>query len=159
VALRFVEMMHPATGELCLALVPRFASDLRNMRQRGYKAGDTVKSELRKIRDQAQWRRAHRLGQLVAENIEPFTGLDSHAAIKRLQAESGLCCDVITSKLPGYGTLTTHQPRSLAFDEMDEAEFTPFYSGLCRYIAQTYWPTLTPEQVAEQADMMPNHTP
>jgi hypothetical protein len=34
-------------------------------------------------------------------------------------------------------------PKSLAFHKMDEGEFHQVAQAMCRYIAETYWPTMT----------------
>lgn len=83
-----------STGEVVGALVPRFATDRRLMRDRGYRMGDDLRAELSKPRHLGQHRKAHLLGGLVVTQLEGFEGLDQHAAIKRLQREAGVCCEV-----------------------------------------------------------------
>ena len=50
------------------------------------------------------------------------------------------------------GTLVSKQPRSLAFESMEQGEFFELMKSLCRHIAETYWSHLTPEAVQEMAE-------
>jgi len=54
--------------------------------------------------------------------------------------------------VPGVGTLVSKRPRSLAFESMEQGEFHECVRAMCRHIAETYWPHLTPEQVQEMAE-------
>jgi hypothetical protein len=47
-------------------------------------------------------------------------------------------------------------PRSFSFESMDQGEFYEAVKGICRYIADEYWPDMTPEQVQEMAEVMPD---
>ena len=47
---------------------------------KGLNAGDLVFAEIRKPRNPGYHRLAHALGQIVADNIDEFEGMDSHAA-------------------------------------------------------------------------------
>src|SRR5882757_6486873 len=60
---------------------------------RKIKVGEQVAAMLRQDRDAEQWRRAHALGRLLAENIEELAGLTPHGALKKLQARAGCECD------------------------------------------------------------------
>lgn len=66
----------------------------------------------------------------------------------------GICCEVQSIDLPGFGKLNVSVAQSIAFDEMDEGAFRELYKGICRHICARYWPTLTPEQVADMAKLM-----
>lgn len=176
-----VERVTTAAGEVIGALVPRFATDRRLMRERGYKVGDDLRAELSKPRILGQHRKAHLLGGLVVVQVEGFEGLDQHSAIKRLQRESGICCEVeqidaapvvsailaaadsllgavatrmLKAVLPEIKTIDVQVPRSLAFDQMDESEFQSLYSGLCRHISERYWAGLDPEEIERMAEVM-----
>jgi hypothetical protein len=48
-------------------------------------------------------------------------------------------------------------PKSLYFGEMSEDEFRSVFQGVCGHVAERYWPTLKPEQVAKMAAAMPSH--
>jgi hypothetical protein len=52
----------------------------------------------------------------------------------------------------GKTTVTVRVPRSLSFDSLDEIEFKEAVKIICRYMATTYWPTMTPEQIEDMAE-------
>ena len=52
------------------------------LRARGFGRGEEVWIEVRKPRNPRYHRLAHALGTLVAENVEGFEGMDSHAVLK-----------------------------------------------------------------------------
>lgn len=137
------------------ALVPGDGYTQKRLKERGYRVGDILLADLRKPRHPGFHRLAHRLGQLVAENIEAFEGLDGHAALKRIQIEAGIGCDEIPLRLPVIGQITYRVPRSLSYASMDQAEFEKTIRGMSEYIAREYWPDLTPEQIEEMAEAMP----
>ena len=176
-----VERATLASGEVVGALVPRFATDRRLMRERGYKVGDDLRAELSKPRILGQHRKAHLIGQLCVEQLEGFEREDSHSAIKRLQRESGICCELQTidaspvveailaaaqsllgaavtkmlrAVLPEIKTIEVSVPQSLAFDRMEQGQFEQFYRGLCGYVCAEYWPHLTADEVAAMAELM-----
>lgn len=155
VYLMAVNLIDPATGEVRLALVPRFSTDLRLLEDRGIRPGSVLRADLSRPRNLVRWRRAHLLGGLVRESIEGFEQCDSHQAIKKLQLDSGVFCDEERIDIPGLGILLRRTPRTLAFDEMEEGEFSQFWRGLCSYLAATHWPGLSEEQIAQMAEFMP----
>lgn len=132
-------------------LEPYDAGTSAQLRAKGFKRGDVLTTSLKKARNPGFHRLAHHLGSLIAENLEDFEGMDSHAVIKRLQWEANVGCDEFGAKAPGLGLVMIRTPRSLSFASMDEGEFQQVIEGLCRYIAKTYWPTCTPEQVEAMA--------
>lgn len=135
------------------AFVPADSYSRAVLREREYRAGLTVRAELSVARSQGFNRLVHAIGRLVVENIEGFEQLDAHAAIKRLQLESGLLCDEIACQLPGFGMVIQRVPASLSFSDTDETEFRAFARGICRHIAERYWPTLEAEQIEQMAEL------
>lgn len=135
-------------------LLPADACSASQLRERGYKIGDVLLADLVKPRNPKFNRLVHRIGQLVVANIEAFAGLDAHTAIKRLQIEGKVACDEIGINVPGYGMVIQFIPRSLSFESLDEAEFHAAARGICRTIAERYWPNLTEDQIAEMAESM-----
>lgn len=133
------------------ALVPADGYAAQQLRERKYNMNDVIRANLTKLRNPKFNRLVHRIGQLVVANIETFHGLDAHAAIKRLQLESGTQCDEIAIMLDGYGMIVQRVPRSLSFDTLDESEFNQAARDICRHIAKKYWPTLSPEQIESMA--------
>ena len=87
----------------------------------------------------------------MADNIEAFHGMDAHKALKRLQIESGTACDEIGISVPGFGLCVQKIPRSFGFDSMGEDEYREAVKSICRYVSDRYWPSVSPEQVAEMA--------
>ena len=134
------------------ALVPADAHSQQRLREKGYRVGDVLAAELAKPRSPGFWRLAHRIGTLCVQNIEAFSGLSPHQAIKKMQFDTGLWCYITETEIPGLGTLVSRQPRSLAFENMEQGEFFELMKSLCRHIAETYWPHMTAEQVQEMAE-------
>lgn len=140
------------------SLVPADGYTQKRLRERGYRIGDTVLAELKKPRSPGFHRLAHRLGQLVAENIEDFAGMDGHSVLKALQIEANVACDTVPAWLEIMGQrLRVNQriPRSLSWASMDEGEFRETIRALSNYVAETYWPDLTAEQIERLAEAMP----
>ena len=176
-----VESATLRSGVRCAVLVARFATDRRLLKERGYRVGDELRAELSKPRILGQHRKAHLIGQLCVEQLEGFEREDSHSAIKRLQRESGICCELQTidaspvveailaaaqtllgaavtkmlrAVLPEIKTIEVSVPQSLAFDRMEQGAFEQFYRGLCGYVCAEYWPHLTADEVAAMAELM-----
>lgn len=124
------------------------------LRAKGYHVGDIVFATLTKPRNPGYHRLAHALGQMVADNIDEFTGMDAHATLKRLQMECGIGCEEIAYKVHGM-TVVQRVPLSLSFESMEEDEFRAVFSGICRHLAATYWPTLTADEIAGMIELMP----
>jgi hypothetical protein len=137
---------------------PADAYSTTQLRAKGYKVGDVVAVTLLKLRSPKFNRLVHRIGQLVVANIEAFSGLDAHQAVKRLQIEGRVACDEIGIMVSGFGMVIQFIPRSLSFDTMDEAEFVEAARGICRTIAERYWNTLTPKQIEEMAESFVEET-
>lgn len=148
-------LVDPATGEEVGALVPRHRIDQRLLRERGYRVGDELRADLKKPRNALFHRMVHALGGIVSDHVEEFTGVDCHEVIKRLQRESGICCEIQDIELPGLGKIQVKVAKSIAFDEMDEGEFRALWQGICRFICDRYWPGMTEEQITEMANLMP----
>lgn len=135
-------------------LIPASERAVSILRERGYRIGDIVLADIRKERNPRFHALAHALGSLCAQNIAAFSGLDAHAVLKRLQLESGIECTEQVAELPDGTQYLVRQPKSMAFERMDEAQFGKLVSGLCSWIAARHWPTLTPEQIENMAGAM-----
>jgi hypothetical protein len=147
-------MIDPATGLEVGALVPASGIDLMLLRERGYKLGDRIRALLQKPRNGKFHRLAHGLGTLVKEQIEKFSGKNAHDAVKELQLECGIECEVEEFDIPNLGRITRKVAKSISFDDMEEGAFKALFTGICSHICQTYWPGMTPEQVERQAEIM-----
>lgn len=136
--LHVVRLVDPKTGEEVGALVPSHPIDKRLLRERKFNIGRQVRAELKQSRNPQFHRLAHAIGNLLADNVDAFMGLSGHDALKRVQMESGVCCDPLSIDLGPLGAVQIKQPRSLAFDDMDEAEFAEFFTGITQYIGDHY---------------------
>ncbi len=125
------------------------------LRERGYRVGDVVFAELKKPRNPGFHRLAHALGKLVAENIEDFEGMSSHATIKRLQLEAGVACEEIAYRVKGMSVIQ-RIPRSLSFESLDDGEFHEVFGAICRHIGKTYWGGLSSDEVQAMIELMPD---
>lgn len=143
------------TGEVIGALVPRGGIDRRIMREREYKTGDFLRADLKKPRNYKFHKLVHALGNLVATHIDDFSDMDAHAVIKRLQTESGICCEDQLVNIPGIGRLLIKVASSIAFDEMEEGDFTQLWKGICNHIIREYWPEMTEDGIDSMLDLMP----
>lgn len=128
---------------------------IRRLREKGYHIGDVLAAVLTKPRNPRFHRLVHAFGRLVAENIEAFEGLDAHTVLKRLQIEGDIACDEMALNFPGIGPCTYRVPRSLSFASMEEGEFRETYRAFTRYVSKRYWPELSPEQIEQMAELMP----
>lgn len=153
---RAVKLIDPASGAEVSAFVPAGAADANTIKERGIKIGSVLRSDLTRPRNIEFHRLAHAIGGLVADNVEKFAGKNHHEVLKQLQFESGVECDVTRTELPEFGmVLESKQPRSLAFDCMEQGQFYDFVRGVCAHIASEYWPQCTPEEIESMANAMP----
>lgn len=137
------------------ALVPADRHAVEALRGRKFGLGDVVFAKLSKPRNPRYHRLAHQFGVMLCENLDAFHGLDGHTALKRIQLEGNICCDEIALNFPGIGPCSYRIPQSLSFESMDQSRFEDVYGAMCEYVARTYWPELSAEQVAEMVDLMP----
>ena len=152
IGLRVVRLVRAETGEPVRALVAATATDRDALKARKYRDGDTVFATVRKPRNPGYHRLAHAVGALVAQNVGAFDGIDAHAALKRLQIESGAACEEIRID----GGFVCRIPMSLAFDSLDEGEFRQAITTICGWIAKRYWPDCTAEEIEAMAEAMPH---
>lgn len=137
------------------AFVPADGYTERILREKGYQIGDKVLATLKKPRNPGFHRFAHRFGQMIALNIEAFSGLDAHDVLKRIQIEANIACNEIPVVIPVIGEFKYRVPESLSFENMDETEFRGVIRQMSMYIARAYWPECTPEQIENMAEAMP----
>lgn len=152
----------PETGEERLAWVAAHPIDSRLLRERGWKRGVECRAEFKRSRNVKFHRLGHAIGNLLVENVEAFRDMDGHDALKKVQADSGVCCDV-EKLVIDLGTFGRHEvdrniPRSLAFDELEEDEFAVFFNGICRFIDENYASVMTDEIKAEYMLMTSGQT-
>lgn len=124
-----MKVVLPETGELIGALVPAHPVDRRSMRERKFNTGKLLRATIRQDRNPYFYRKAHVLSGWLADNVEEFSGLSQHDALKRLQERSGIGCETVEYDLPGIGKLTRTEPESLNFFDMDEGRFNELWDG------------------------------
>ena len=145
--------LRDANGNKVMALICADAAAQAQCLERGYKQNDLVRGDLTKPRDIIQHRRAHAIGTMALQ-IDGFTGT-AHDALKRLQRETGVCCEPMEIDLgPLIGKVAIQVARSLSFDELDEGEFQGLCLAIYDRIAAEYWPHMTAAQVQQMADAM-----
>lgn len=158
--LRVHRVMIPETGELVGALLPESIVSQREMRERALKTGDVVRCELRKKRNPRYWRLVHALGGLLADQADGYEGLSQHKAIKKLQADSGVECDVEIETFDlgelGTGTREKRVPRSLSFDELDEQAFDVAWAQMVAHASKAL-KGLDEETIQQLCDSVAGH--
>ncbi|MFZ3193716.1 MAG: hypothetical protein WA154_11005 [Moraxellaceae bacterium] len=177
------KLVDPETGEMVGALVPSSDIDRHLMRQRGFKTGQEVRCDPKQPRNPKFNRLVHVLGQYLVEHVEGFENLDCHGAIKRVQLEAGVACEVVeidatpvvsailavadsllgaaaarmlAAVLPDIKTVPVKQAASLSFDAMPEDKFRQVWDGVCRHVAEHYWPDLDQDVIEQMAGLMPD---
>lgn len=122
-------MIDPETGEMVGCLRPTHPIDSRSMRERRFTVGKELRATLRQDRNPMFYRKAHVLSGWLADNVEAFSGLSQHDALKKLQELSGIGVESVEYDLPGIGKLTRTEAESLNFADMDEGRFNELWSG------------------------------
>lgn len=125
-------LTRPGSNEKVRALVALDDTARRQCAERKLSAGSIWKAEIKQPRNLEFWRLAHALGGWLVDNHEMFEGLDSHAAIKHIQALSKVGCNAVRYRVEdptGKYTIVRFEPLSLAFDLMDEGEFRTYWDG------------------------------
>ena len=146
-------LVDPATGESIGALVPRYSCDRRAMKERRYHVGQELRVVIRKARNPGFHRLAHVIGALVVDQLPDFENLDAHEAVKRLQRETGVCCETMQIDLGPLGKVPVTVPQSLAFDEMGQEDFERLVQAIFRLLASKYWPGMSEDAIQSLCDM------
>lgn len=160
-----MRLVDPSTGEEQPGFVPCHEIDRRLARERGFRIGQEYRAEIKQSRNVRFHRLAHAIGHLLVDNVEKFRDMDSHAALKVVQLESGVACEVIEMDaspvvsalldaaeavlgkgaravlggvLPAIEKIPVKVARSLAFDDLEEDEFANFFEGITAHIGEHY---------------------
>ena len=136
------------------AFAPADSISAGRCREARYRVGDHVLADLKRPRDPGQWRAAHLLAELLAENVDDFAGMDAHAILKGVQLESRLECEEADAVTVDGQVVRIIQPRSLSFGSMDRERFSAFWTSLCDYIAEHYFAGIPPDEVERMLDLM-----
>lgn len=153
------------TGEELGAFVPNNDIDRRLAKDRGYRVSHEYRLEIKAFHNTAFHRPAHVIGHLLVDNVEAFRDLDAHAALKQVQLESGICCElvqmdaspvvkalvdavetvmgagarnVLAAVLPEIRTIPVKVAQSLAFDSIEEEDFATVFKGITAWIGDHY---------------------
>ena len=135
-------------------LLPADATQRDKLRSIGLKKGGLVEIDVKKVRSVKFNGLFHKIGDLLVKNCDSFSGIDAHLAIKRLQLEGCIECDVVGIMIDGYGVVEQRIPRSIAFDKMGEDRYKVAAKLICDLIAEKYWAGMTQEQIEQMADLM-----
>jgi len=146
-------MNDPATGKATAAFVAASDADRSMLRERGLRLNTRVLAHLTLPRNSRFNRLVHGLGKLLGQHLDRFTGQNSHDVIKGLQVESGVCCTRKEIDIPGLGQLVIKEAQSLSYQSMGEDRFKAFWSGVCAYVIEHDWPTLTEERLTQMAEI------
>lgn len=138
------------------SLVPYGQDTVTYLRQRQYHVGDIVSADLRKPRNPKFHGLAHRLGEMLSQNIEDFENLDGHTVLKRLQIEGNIACDDVMIKLSDGNKLAYRVPQSLSFESMDEGQFHKVINDMCKHVSKKYWPSMSAEQIEQLSEIWVN---
>lgn len=144
-----MRLVDPDTGESIGAYVPAHPIDRELAKERKDPVGALVRLEVKRPRNIKFHRLVHAIGNMLVENVDGFEHLNSHDAIKRVQRESGICCEEMEIDIPNVGKLMVKVPESLSFDEMDADRFGQLFNGITDHIDRTYAPSLTVDARAE----------
>lgn len=136
----------------CLMPADGFAQ--KRLREKNFQLHEIVSVRIRRMREYWYHKWVHLFGELVAQNIPDFHGMTAHKVLKRLQAEAIIGCEEVAIRLEDGTKATMHFPRSLAYDEMDQAEFEEVFAGFCQHIIARYWPDLDQDAIPELIEAM-----
>lgn len=160
---RVDRMIDPRTGEMVGCLVPCNRCDRVEMKRRQFRVGLELRAEIKQARNVGFHRLAHAIGTLAVKQLPGFETMDAHEAVKKLQAETGVCCDISVINLGigrdargrfvNLGTAEVATPHSIAFDEMPEADFQRLVQAIFGLLSTKYWPDLTPDAVEQLVQM------
>lgn len=148
-----MRLVDPETGVEYGAFVPSHPIDQRLAKERGYRVGHEYRAEIKQSRAGWQHRLIHKIGQLMVDNVDGWEQLSGHDAVKRLQRESGVCCEEMEIDVPGVGRLMVKQAESLAFDEMEQDRFEQLFDGITEHIGKAYAHVLLDDVRAEFWEM------
>jgi len=151
-------------GRKCFVAADSYSA--KKIGERGFHVGDLVASTLKKMNSPVLNRILHFIGVLCVDNLDSFSGIDAHTALKRLQIEGNIACDEVGIPVEvalqllreaverGDKMVMMRVPLSMSFETMDEGERHEMGLAFCRHISKHYWPDLSPEQIEAMAEGM-----
>lgn len=109
--------------------------------------GDIVRVEVKKPRNSKHHRKYWALVSMVWQNQERYETADQlHTALK---LSAGIY-DTIT--LPSGNEYRV--PGSIAFDKMDQTDFSQFFDNVCDLVAKHFLPGVTSDQLKREVEEM-----
>lgn len=121
-----------------------------------YKDKDVLYAKLTKPRNPKFHALAHALGDILRKNIPSLSHLaGAHDVLKQLQFEGEIACRRRPILVRGEWIICL-EARSLSFASMDQVKFYKVFRAMCNYVSETYWPSLSAEQIEKQAELMVN---
>ncbi|TBW57486.1 hypothetical protein EZI54_07445 [Marinobacter halodurans] len=159
--------------------------DREKCRRARFTRNSIVEATIQTPRNPRLHRLAHRFGQLCCQHLPGFEALDAHQAIKKLQRDSGVGCELSRIKGPAilnaidramveqFGLagenlmdqlepllksveVDANIPISLSYSNIDNDEFRTIARGLAHYVSETYWPELSPDEVLSLTGIDPS---
>ena len=106
--------------------------------------GDLVMAEIKRPRNLEHHCKMFALLNMVCQNIEHPK--DPHVLLKYIQQVTGLHCEIIHSSIHG----TQKIPKSIAFHNMDQLEFEPFYNALVDFIVAHVLPGINKTELENE---------
>jgi hypothetical protein len=146
------KLVDPRTGEEVGCLVPSNEGAREEMKRRKYTQGKRLKAELSVPRNYEFWKKAHVLARLCMKHVDAFDGKGEHEALKKLQTDARIECDVFRFTVLDQ-VVQYRVPRTLAFDSMPEDVFTTVYETIVEHIKDRYFPEWSDEQMQELIDL------
>lgn len=116
-------------------------------RERAYRVGDLLRAEFTKGRYPKHHRLVFALLKKVLDNQEGLVSVKQLLTIVKIKL--GYCDTILDTSGKVF-----YVPQSIAFDAMDQGEFSVFWKGLCALVRRDYFPHLDDDQVAELAEML-----
>lgn len=126
------------------------------LREKKYRTGDLVAAQLSKLRNLGSHKNAHKIALMMMRSHDDFRFYaNAHDALKRLQIESGAACEEIMFRDKKNDWQIVRLPLSFSFDSLGEEAFLEAVAVMCRFIAETYWPEMDPEEIDLMSERMP----
>lgn len=150
---RLMQVLAKDVGPATRVFIPadRLASD--DCEEARFGLGNLLEAELRKSRNPGYHRLVHALGSLAAENCEAFASCNgnAHAAVKRLQLETGCECDEILIK-SDFGDVPYRIPRSIEFGKMGQERFEKLARTIAGHLQSRYKMARNAEEIIAMCD-------
>lgn len=143
------KLVDPDTGEEVKAFVPAYPMDRRAMNEAKVRLNDMVLIDVHLDRNPRFWRLFHAMGGWLADNTDDLAGLSAHDALKAMQLNSRVWCELADFVLEDGTTVRHWTTKSLSFASAGEDVAQEVWTRMCDHVAEKYLPDMTPEQVAE----------